>query len=83
MVIHRTHPYPAYGGPGAVTGDVAGRQGRRADPLRIGYEQGGKGVNPPSRDVGSRCGLLDACVTVGLKSQSDKYKVPILRSQLS
>ena len=28
MVIYRTHPYPAYGGPGAVTGDVAGRQGR-------------------------------------------------------
>ena len=38
MVIHRTHPYPAYGGPGAVTGDVAGRQGRREhpNPIRMG-----------------------------------------------
>ena len=46
MVIHRTHPYPAYGGPGAVTGDVAGRQDAignlgplRGDPIRKGVKR--------------------------------------------
>ena len=28
MVIHRTGPYPAYGGPGPVTRATTGRQGR-------------------------------------------------------
>ena len=44
MAIHRTHPYPAYGGPGAVTGDVAGRQGRREHPDPTVWDQIRKGV---------------------------------------
>ena len=38
MVIHRTHPYPAYGGTGAVTGAGTGRQDAIGNPDRIGYE---------------------------------------------
>ena len=44
MVIHRTHPYPAYGGPGAVTGGVPGRQGRRANEYPLEEDMEGKGV---------------------------------------
>ena len=44
-----TYPYPTYGGPGAVTGDVAGRQGRRVDPGPMAWDQGGKGVNQRTR----------------------------------
>ena len=32
VVIHRTGPYPAYGGPGPVTGATTGRQGRQENP---------------------------------------------------
>ena len=35
VVIHRTGPYPAYGGPGPVTGATPGRQGRRGNPTRV------------------------------------------------
>ena len=46
MVIHRTHPVPAYGGPGAVTGGSTGRRDGPTDPDQIGYDQVRKGVNP-------------------------------------
>ena len=45
MVIHRTHTYPAYGGPGPVTGGLGDDSGAAADPVHVEREQGGKGVN--------------------------------------
>ena len=47
--IHRTYPAPGTGGPRPVSGAIPGRQGRRENPIRIGYEQGGKGVNHKTR----------------------------------
>jgi len=44
MVIHRTHPVPAYGGPEAVTGGSRERRDGPTDPLNIGCEECGKGV---------------------------------------
>ena len=46
VVIHRTGPYPAYGGPGPVTGATPGRQERHENPNRVGYDQVRKGVKP-------------------------------------
>ena len=36
MVIHRTHPYPAYGGPGPVGGGPRGRRDAFGNPGPIG-----------------------------------------------
>ena len=44
MVIHRTHPVPAYGGPEAVTGGSTGRRDGPTDPDHLGDDQEGKGV---------------------------------------
>ena len=35
MVIHRTHPLPAYGGPRAVTGGSRGRRDGPTDPTTL------------------------------------------------
>ena len=39
MVIHRTHPVPAYGGPRTVTGGSRGRRDGPTDPNRVGHDQ--------------------------------------------
>ena len=45
MLIHRTHPLPAYGGPRAVTGGSRGRRDVPTDPLNIGHVKSvGKGL---------------------------------------
>ena len=44
MVIHRTHPVPAYGAPRAVTGGSRGRRDGPTDPNRVRHDQAGKGV---------------------------------------
>jgi hypothetical protein len=44
MGIHRTHPYPAYGGLAPVTGGHGEQRDDIANPERIGYVQGGKRV---------------------------------------
>ena len=44
MVIHRIHTYPAYGGPGPVTGGLGDDSGDIGNPTPVCQEQGGKGV---------------------------------------
>ena len=44
MVIHRTHPVPAYGAPGTVTGGSRGRRDGPTDPDHTVCDQEGKGV---------------------------------------
>ena len=44
-VIHSTYPYPTYGGVGTASGGLQGARRLTYDPSRIGYDQGGKGVN--------------------------------------
>ena len=44
LCVLSTYPYHGYGVAGPVTGAPPGLWGDIEDPLRIGYEEGGKGV---------------------------------------
>ena len=48
MVIHRTHPVPAYGGPRAVTGGSRGRRDGPTDPGGLSATSQGKGLKQAS-----------------------------------
>ena len=39
VVIHRTGPYPAYGGPDPVSGAPRGRRDAFGNPGRVGHDQ--------------------------------------------
>ena len=52
MGIHRIHTYPAYGGPGPVTGGLGDDSGGRELRCHIGCDTGGKGVNDSSVRTG-------------------------------
>ena len=45
MVIHRTHPVPAYGGPRTVTGGSRGRRDGPTDPGPLWRTRSGKGLS--------------------------------------
>ena len=55
MVIHRTHPYPAYGGPGPVTGASTGRRDAIGNLTLLSGDPEGKGVNGPTIAVRCTC----------------------------
>ena len=57
MVIHRTHPYPAYGGPGPVTGASTGRRDAIGNPTPLEEEEGRKGVK--DADALTHCARSD------------------------
>ena len=42
MDIHRTHTYPAYGGPGPVTGGLGDDSGDIENPIHIECEKRGR-----------------------------------------